>query len=88
MMKGSEFLRYVDQLNHDKNIPRELVFEAVEAAVRLAMEKYYGEEEDSTITVTIDRDNGEMTAKKGEAEGVVAGLQEAVVVRAMCKSSG
>src|SRR5437773_3135579 len=66
MMKGSEFLRYVDQLNHDKNIPREVVFEAVEAAVRLAMEKYYGEEEESTITVSIDRDNGEMTAKKGE----------------------
>ena len=42
MMKGSEFLRYVDQLNHDKNIPREVVFEAVEAAVRLAMEKFYG----------------------------------------------
>src|SRR5438093_502996 len=66
MMKGSEFLRYVDQLNHDKNIPREVVFEAVEAAVRLAMEKYYGEEEESNIVVTIDRDNGEMTAKKGE----------------------
>jgi N utilization substance protein A len=66
MMKGSEFLRFVDQLNHDKNIPREIVFEAVEAAVRLAMEKYYGEEEQPNIVVTIDRDNGEMTAKKGE----------------------
>jgi N utilization substance protein A len=65
MMKGSEFLRYVDQLNHDKNIPREIVFEAVEAAVRLAMEKYYGDEQ-LDIVVTIDRDSGEMTAKKGE----------------------
>src|SRR6202035_5697301 len=65
MMKGSEFLRYVDQLNHDKNIPREIVFEAVEAAVRLAMEKFYGDEQ-LDIVVTIDRDNGEMTAKKGE----------------------
>ena len=65
MMKGSEFLRYVDQLNHDKNIPREVVFEAVESAVRLAMEKYYGEEVPD-IVVTIDRDNGEMIAKKGE----------------------
>src|SRR5207248_1240026 len=64
---GSEFLRYVDQLNHDKNIPREIVFEAVESAVRLAMEKYYGEEQQSDIAVTIDRDNGEMIAKKGEA---------------------
>ncbi|HYV38969.1 MAG TPA: transcription termination factor NusA [Gemmataceae bacterium] len=66
MMKGSEFLRFVDQLNHDKNIPREIVFEAVESAVKLAMEKYYGEEETPTIVVTIDRDNGEMVAKKGE----------------------
>ncbi len=65
MMKGSEFLRFVDQLNHDKNIPREVVFEAVESAVRLAMEKYYGEEQ-LGIVVTIDRDNGEMVAKKGE----------------------
>ena len=65
MMKGSEFLRFVDQLNHDKNIPREVVFEAVEAAVRLAMEKYYGDEQ-LGIVVTIDRDNGEMVAKKGE----------------------
>jgi transcription termination/antitermination protein NusA len=66
MMKGSEFLRFVDQLNHDKNIPREIVFEAVEGAVRLAMEKYYGELPEDTIVVTIDRDSGEMTAKKGE----------------------
>jgi len=65
MMKGSEFLRFVDQLNHDKNIPREVVFEAVEGAVRLAMEKYYGDEQ-LDIVVSIDRDNGEMTAKKGE----------------------
>ena len=64
MMKGSEFLRFVDQLNHDKNIPREVVFEAVEAAVRLAMEKFYGDEQ-VDIVVTIDRDSGEMTAKKG-----------------------
>jgi N utilization substance protein A len=67
MMKGSEFLRFVDQLNHDKNIPREVVFEAVEAAVRLAMEKHYGDEVPD-IVVTIDRDNGEMTAKKGEED--------------------
>jgi transcription termination/antitermination protein NusA len=65
MMKGSEFLRYVDQLNHDKNIPREVVFEAVEGAVRLAMEKYYGDEQQD-IVVAIDRDSGEMAAKKGE----------------------
>jgi transcription termination/antitermination protein NusA len=67
MMKGSEFLRFVDQLNHDKNIPREVVFDAVEGAVRLAMEKHYGEEPESAdIVVTIDRDSGEMMAKKGE----------------------
>jgi transcription termination/antitermination protein NusA len=65
MIKGSEFLRYVDQLNHDKNIPREVVFDAVEAAVRLAMEKHYGDNGAEGIVVTIDRDSGEMNAKKG-----------------------
>ena len=43
-----------------------MVFEAVEGAVRLAMEKFYGETTPADIVVTIDRDNGEMTAKKGE----------------------
>lgn len=63
-MKGSELLRLVDQMHHEKNIDREIIFSGIEAAVQLAALKKFGEE--SGVVVTIDRDNGEITAKKGE----------------------
>jgi N utilization substance protein A len=63
-MKGSELLRVLDQMHHEKGIAREIIFEGIEAAVKLAMEKQYGEEEG--IEVVIDRDTGEMHAKRGE----------------------
>jgi N utilization substance protein A len=63
-MKGSELLRVLDQMHHEKGISREIIFEGIEAAVKLAMEKHYGEEEG--IEVVIDRDSGEMHAKRGE----------------------
>jgi N utilization substance protein A len=63
-MKGSDLLRIVDQMHHEKNIPREVIFEGIEAALQLAAEKRYGEE--SGVLVTLDRDSGAMTAKKGE----------------------
>ena len=44
-MKGSELLRVLDQMHHEKGIAREIIFEGIEAAVKLAMEKHYGEEE-------------------------------------------
>src|SRR5437868_7297718 len=64
MMKGSDLLRIVDQMHHEKNIPRDVIFEGIEAALQLATEKRYGEE--SGVVVTIDRDSGEIVAKKGE----------------------
>ena len=63
-MKGSDLLRIVDQMHHEKNIPREVIFDGIEAALQLATEKRYGEE--SGVVVTIDRDSGEIQAKKGE----------------------
>ncbi len=56
MMKGSDVLRLVEQMHNDKNIPREIIFEGLEAAIQLAAEKKYGEE--SGMVVTIDRDSG------------------------------
>jgi N utilization substance protein A len=65
-MKGSDLLRFVDQMQHEKNIPREVIFRGIEAAVQLATEKHYGIEED--IVVSIDRDSGDISAlKAGEA---------------------
>jgi N utilization substance protein A len=63
-MNGSELLRVVDMMHREKNISKEVIFEGIEAAVQLATEKHYGE--DMEIAVTIDRDSGEITARRGE----------------------
>jgi len=63
-MKGSDLLRIVDQMHHEKNIPREVIFDGIEAALQMATEKHYGEEAD--VAVSIDRDSGEIHARKGE----------------------
>src|SRR4029077_5349749 len=49
-----------------KNIPKEIIFGGIEAAVQLAMEKQYGEEEEGAVAVTIDRDSGEIHARHKE----------------------
>ena len=33
-MKGSDLLRIVDQMHHEKNIPREVIFDGIEAALQ------------------------------------------------------
>jgi len=63
-MRGSDLLRIVDQMHHEKNIDRDIIFEGIEAALQLATEKRYGLE--SNVKVTIDRDSGEIKALKGE----------------------
>jgi N utilization substance protein A len=65
-MNGSDLLRIIDLMHREKNIPKDVIFEGIEAAVRLAAERHFatdGEEDD--IEVTIDRDKGEIHAKKG-----------------------
>jgi N utilization substance protein A len=63
-MKGSDLLRIVDQMHHEKNIPKEIIFKGIEEALQLATVKHYGEEDG--IRVTIDRDSGEIHALRGE----------------------
>jgi N utilization substance protein A len=63
-MNGPDLLRIVDAMHREKNIPKEVIFEGIEAALQLAAEKHYGEEEG--ITVAIDRDNGDIQALRGE----------------------
>jgi N utilization substance protein A len=63
-MKGSEVLRIVDLMHHEKNIPKEIIFKGIEEALQLATAKHYGEEDG--ISVTIDRDSGEIRALRGE----------------------
>src|SRR6266567_7537206 len=63
-MNSAEVLRLVDVMHHEKNIPRDVIFEGIQAALQLATEKRYGEE--AGVIVTIDRDSGEIQARKGE----------------------
>jgi N utilization substance protein A len=63
-MNGADLLRIVDLMHREKNISKEIIFEGIEAAVQLATEKQYGEEEN--IVVSINRDSGEINARKGE----------------------
>lgn len=63
-MNGADLLRIVDLMHREKHIPKEVIFGGIEAAVQLAMEKQYGDE--AAVTVTIDRESGEIKAKRGE----------------------
>jgi N utilization substance protein A len=65
-MKGSDLLRIVDLMQHEKNIKRDVIFEGIEAALQMAAQKHFGEETD--IVVTIDRESGQIHARKGEEE--------------------
>src|SRR5258708_6929462 len=79
-MKGSEVLRIVDQMHHEKNIDREIIFSGIEAALQLAAAKKYGEE--SGVSVTISRDTGDIIAKKGDED-----IEPSVLGRIAAKSA-
>jgi N utilization substance protein A len=58
-MKPEEILRIVDAIHRDKNIDKEIVFQAIEAALVTALSRQYGET--SVVTVDIDRESGKVT---------------------------
>ena len=58
-MNPSDMMRIVDSLHREKNIDKELVFEAIEAALMTAAKKHYGEE--AEVVVRIDRETGELS---------------------------
>jgi N utilization substance protein A len=72
-MNPGEVLRIVDAIHRDKNIDKEIVFQAIEAALVSAAKKHHGEEEE--IVVTIDRVNG---AIGGTHNGVPLDPEETV----------
>ena len=65
-MNAGEVLRIVDSLHRDKNIPKELVFAAIESALVSAARKHFGEEAD--IEFNIDREDGSITGRCGELQ--------------------
>src|SRR5437773_963185 len=70
-MNATEVLRIVDSIHRDKNIEKEIVFQAIEAALVSAAKKQYGEDQD--IVVNIDRVSG---AISGTHNGVSLDPQE------------
>ena len=70
-MKPEEILRIVDAIHRDKNIDKEIVFQAIESALVTALARQYGET--AQITITIDRDSGRLS---GTHDGVEIDTQE------------
>lgn len=63
---SQELVRIVDNISRDKNIDRESIFQDLESAMVSAARKYFGSQEDEDITVTIDRQSGEIVAFKDD----------------------
>ena len=64
-MKPEEILRIVDAIHRDKGIDKEIVFQAIEAALVTALTKQYGETAD--IRIEIDRSNGRVQGSRDGA---------------------
>ncbi len=62
-MQGKELLRLVDSLHRNKEIEEETIFQAIERALESAARKHFGQEDE--VTVTIDRETGEVAAVRG-----------------------
>ncbi|MCS6945870.1 MAG: transcription termination factor NusA [Sutterellaceae bacterium] len=75
-MNGREILMTVDVLAREKNVPREVVFGALEAALAAATKKTF-DEDDVEIRVAVDRETGEYEAfRRWQVVPDEAGLQE------------
>ena len=75
-MNANELLRLIDSIHRDKNIDKEIVFQAIEAAFASAMKKKHGEEEE-LIDIHIDRQDGSVT---GTRDGVALDKEETETV--------
>jgi len=75
-MNGREILMTVDVLAREKNVPRDIVFGALESALAAATKKLFSEE-DVEIRVALDRESGEYDAfRRWIVVPDEAGLQE------------
>ena len=72
-MNPSEILRIVDAIHRDKNIDKEIVFQAIESALVSAARKNYGD--DAEIIINIDRKDGSID---GSSDGVALDPEETV----------
>jgi N utilization substance protein A len=69
---NGELLRIVDTLHRDKDIDKEVLFEAIESALLSAARKKFGEQ--NALTLRIDRESGKVVSY--DAEGNELHLQD------------
>src|SRR5262245_2953722 len=69
-INGTEVLAIVNKMHADKNVNKEVIFAGIEAALKAAIERASGleEDEESNVSVSIDRLTGTIAAKKGDEE--------------------
>ncbi|MCR4337086.1 MAG: S1 RNA-binding domain-containing protein, partial [Candidatus Omnitrophica bacterium] len=67
-MDSSELLTILEQLERDKGIQKEVLIEAVEAAIASAARKIWTVDDDQEIRVVLNRKTGKLTAYAGEHE--------------------
>jgi len=67
-MDSSELMAILEQLERDKGIDKEILVQAVEAAVASAARKIWTIDKDEDIQVVLDRKTGELKAFAGEQE--------------------
>ncbi len=72
-MNPNEVLRIVDAIHRDKNIDKEIVFQAIESALVSAARKNYGDE--AQVEIHIDRQDGSI---QGSCDGVPLDPEETV----------
>ena len=63
---SANLLRVVDDMHREKNIPKDIIFNGIEAALQLATQRTSGDEEE--IFIHIDRVSGEIIAQKGDKQ--------------------
>ena len=54
---SKEMLSVIESVSHEKGVPKDVIFGAMEAALAMATKKKYGEE--AEFRVAIDRETGE-----------------------------
>ena len=65
---NKELLVILDSIERDKGIDREVLIQAVEAALASAARKSLGAEEEDEVAVIIDREDGQMSVQKNGSE--------------------
>lgn len=67
-MESSELLAILEQLERDKGINKDVLVEAVEAAVASAAKKLWTVDKDEEVRVELDKVTGKLTAYAGDEE--------------------